>query len=162
MSGIHAAGYSDQLLYDDCAYNQRLIENRNHAQYRFYQGAFENKGKCKYDNFYHPYDLVDVESELRNQTRPASQCPSLKYRGVKQTGTCSTVNRNYQVDFAHKHGAEGPVIPHTNCSINGTLGTFEKSVPVVYPPEVCPIVYNNIPKRTCPGFSMPEYINCPK
>lgn len=162
MSGIHAAGYSDQLMYDDCAYNQRLIENRNYAQYRLYQGAFENMNKCRYDRFYHPYDLVDVESELRNQTRPASQCPSLKYQGVKQTGKCQTVNAPYKVDFMHKHNGSSPIVPTTTCSIDGTLGTFSKTVPVVYPPEVCPIVYNNIPKRTCPGFVDPEYITCNK
>lgn len=162
MSGIHAAGYSSQLLYDDCDYNQDLIANRNYAQYRLYQGAFENVGKCKFDNFYHPYDLVDVESELKNQTRPASRCANLKYRGVKQTGKCETVKRPYQIDYAHKHVGEGLVIPHTNCSIDGTLGTFEKSVPVVYPPEICPIVHNNIPKRNCPGYVIPEYITCNK
>ena len=136
MSGIHAAGYSDNLFYDDCAYNQRLKENREFAQYQLYQGAHENIGKCKYDRFYHPYDLVDVESELKNQTRPLSDCPSLKYMGVKQTGTCSTKDKPYQVDY------------------------FNKTVPVVYPPEICPIVYNNIPKRSCPGFVIPKYINC--
>ena len=35
MSGIHAAGYSDNLFYDDCAYNQRLkrIENLHNINY---------------------------------------------------------------------------------------------------------------------------------
>lgn len=160
MSGIHAAGYSDNLFYDDCAYNQRLKENREFAQYQLYQGAYENIGKCKYDRFYHPYDLVDVESELKNQTRPLSDCPSLKYMGVKQTGTCSTKNKPYQVDYLHNHNYKSINVPTTNCSINGTLGTFNKTVPVVYPPELCPIVYNNIPKRSCPGFVIPKYINC--
>ena len=35
MSGVHAAGYSDNLFYDDCAYNQRLKENREFAQYQW-------------------------------------------------------------------------------------------------------------------------------
>jgi hypothetical protein len=42
-------------------------------------GKNENCGKCKYDKFWHPYDLVDVESELRNQTRPASKCGAYRY-----------------------------------------------------------------------------------
>lgn len=162
MSGIHAAGYSDQLIYDDCNFVQNVIENINHSQYRFYQGAFENKNKCKYDNFYHPYDLVDVESELRNQTRPASKCPQVKYRGIEQTGKCATSIKPYKIDTATGKVVLGPEIKQTNCSINGTLGTLTKATPVVYPPEICPIVYNNIPKRTCPGFVMPEYIDCDK
>jgi len=34
--------------------------------------------------------------------------------------------------------------------------TFDKSVPVVFPGEVCPIVHNNIPKRTDPGYRVPS------
>ena len=80
--------------------------------------------------------------------------------GVKQTGTCSTKDKPYQVDYLHNHNYKSINVPTTNCSIDGTLGTFNKTVPVVYPPEICPIVYNNIPKRSCPRFVIPKYINC--
>lgn len=165
MSGIHAAGYSDKLIYDDCNYNENILSNQKYSHYRLNQNPFENINKCKYDNFYHPYDLIDVESELKNITRPASQCASLKYQGMPKTGKCTTQLKPYQVDFMHKHYGQQPLIPHTTCNIDGTLYDNSligksQSVPVVLPPEVCPIVYNNIPKRTCPGFIIPEYINC--
>jgi hypothetical protein len=42
-----------------------------------------------------------------------------------------------------------------NCKASKTCtSTFDSSVPVVPAPEVCPIVHNNIPKRTDPGYSL--------
>jgi hypothetical protein len=41
------------------------------------------------------------------------------------------------------------------------LSTFDKSVPVVLAPEVCPIVYNNIPRVNNPGYALgdPNFCN---
>lgn len=158
-------GITDHLIYDDCAYNHTLLENKNWSHYRLNQDPFENKNKCKFDNFYHPYDLIDLDSELKNITRPASKCINLQYQGMPKTGKCKTELKPYQTDYIHHHIGDNPVIPHTTCDINGTLYDNSligqpASVPVVLPPEVCPIVYNNIPKRTCPGYSIPDYIDC--
>ena len=125
MSGIHAAGYSAQLIYDDCNFVQNVIENINHSQYRFYQGAFENKNKCKYDNFYHPYDLVDVESELRNQTRPVSKCPQVKYRGIEQTGKCATSIKPYQIDTATGKVYTGAALMKAGLPLPLTTGDYQ-------------------------------------
>ena len=38
--------------------------------------------------------------------------------------------------------------------------TFDKSVPVVLAPEVCPIVHNNIPKMTTPGYKLASKPPC--
>lgn len=44
-----------------------------------------------------------------------------------------------------------------NCKKSGLcLSTFDKSVPVVLAPEVCPIIYNNIPRQTDPGYRLPD------
>jgi hypothetical protein len=87
----------------------------------------ENCGKCMYDKFYVKYqpEIVDVESELKNITRPLSECDQFKYSPTcKRSGLC--------------------------------LSTFDKTVPVVLAPEVCPIVYNNIPRQTHPGYRLPN------
>jgi hypothetical protein len=40
-----------------------------------------------------------------------------------------------------------------NCTkSNMCISTYDKSVPVVYPPELCGIVYNNIPKNISNGL----------
>lgn len=35
------------------------------------------------------------------------------------------------------------------------LSTFDKTVPVVFAPEVCPIIYNNIQKMKTVGYKVP-------
>ncbi len=120
-------GSNNRLLYDSCSYEKRLYESTSPLAYRLYTGAVENCNKC-YDansGYYFRYDLVDVETELRNQTRPLSHCDQFKYS--------------------------------PNCARSGLcLSTFDASVPVTPAPEVCPIVYNNIPKQTHPGYHLPD------
>lgn len=129
-------------------YPQTIKENRKFSQYRLYQGAFENQNKCKYDRFYHPYDLVDVESELKNQTRPLSNNPKYKYGVINKDGQCQTKDSYYFIENKNT----GKTYQQTTCSLNGHLNTFNKTIPIVYPPEVCPIVYNNIPSNISKGF----------
>ncbi|AYV78696.1 MAG: hypothetical protein Edafosvirus25_10 [Edafosvirus sp.] len=122
-------GSSNRQKYDNCAYQKRLYESTSPLKYQLYEGKFENCGKCLYDKFWRPFDLVDVESELRNQNRPLSQCDQFKYN---------------------------PNCPRSKMC----LSTFDPSVPVVYVPEICPIVFNNIPKRISPGYVLPEIDFC--
>lgn len=208
MSGIHSAGISNNLIYDNCSYQQYLESINDHYHYRLYQGAYENINKCRKDNFYHPYDLVDVESDLKNTTRPASNCRMFKYNPSNK-GKCQTVKKPYEVSsiqcnrfisekqsipqikeqeknegllesikktagienfteqqiqrlyydgYETKPRANLPIVNQTTCPLDGSLSTFSETAPVVYPPELCPIVHNNIPKRKCNGIVMPKYI----
>jgi len=122
-------GSSNRPIYDNCAYAKSLYESTSPLAYNLYQGKFENCNKCLYDKFWTPYQLVDIETELRNQTRPLSHCDQFKYSpDCRRSGLC--------------------------------LSTFDKTVPVVLAPEVCPIVYNNIPKATHPGYNLPNQDFC--
>jgi len=119
-------GSSNRLPYDECAYAQRLYESTTPYQYRTYVGAYENGDKCRLDKFWRPFDaqIVDVESELKNISRPATKCGILKYHpDCKKSAKC--------------------------------ISTFDKSNPVVHNADVCPIVYNNIPKITSNGMRKP-------
>lgn len=118
-------GGSNRLIYDNCSYQKQLYESTSPLSYQLSQYKYENCNKCVSDKFWTPYQLVDIESELKNQTRPLSHCDQFKY---------------------------GP-----NCRTSGLcLSTFNKSVPVVPAPEVCPIIYNNIPRQTKPGYNLPN------
>lgn len=122
-------GASNRLMYDNCAYSKALYESTSPLAYRLYQGAYESCNKCVDKHFWAPYQLVDIETELRNQTRPLSQCDQFKYSpSCKKSGLC--------------------------------LSTFNKDVPVVPSPEVCPIVYNNIPRITNKGYRLPHQGFC--
>jgi len=118
-------GGSNRLLYDNCDYQKNLYESTAPLSYKLYQGAYENCSKCRYDLFWTPYQLVDIETELKNISRPLSNCDQFKYSpSCKKSGLC--------------------------------LSTFDRSVPVVPAPEVCPIVYNNIPRYTSSGYRLPN------
>ena len=124
-------GSSNRLKYDNCSYQKDIYESTSPLNYNLYQGKFENCNKCIYNKFWVPYDLVDIESELRNQTRPLSNCDQFKYSpACKKTDLC--------------------------------VSTYDKTVPITYAPEVCPIVYNNIPRVQDPGYKLPPSEFCKK
>jgi len=117
-------GASNRTIYDNCAYSKELYESTAPLGFTLYQGAYENCNKCIVDKFYRPYDLVNIESELRNITRIVSKCDQYKYApNCKSSRMC--------------------------------VSTFDKNIPKVPAPEVCPIVFNNIPKQTNPGYRLP-------
>lgn len=122
-------GSSNRLIYDNCAYQKKIYESTSPLDYNLYQGKFENCKKCLHDKFWTPYQLVDIETELRNQNRPLSHCDQFKYNpSCKKSQIC--------------------------------LSTFDKSVPVVLAPEVCPIVHNNIPVTKDVGYKVPQQSAC--
>ena len=122
-------GSSNRMIYDNCSYAQWEYTSTEPFQYQMYMGRNENVNKCRKDKFWHPYDLVDVESELRNQTRPNSKCGINKY--------------------------------NPNCSMSSTcMSTVDPKVPVILAPECCSILHQNIPRRTDPGYRMPEVRIC--
>lgn len=124
-------GASNRLLYDACYVQKRTFESTQPLNYYIYMDAHENCGKCKSNRLYYRQDpeLVDIETELRNQTRPHSRCDNFKYTpDCKRSGLCTS--------------------------------TFDKNIPVVPDPNICPIVYNNIRRRTTPGYTIPSTKNC--
>ena len=78
---------SNRLIYDSCAYQKTLQQSTAPMDYTMYTGKYENSAKCRVEfglssgNGVSLYsgNLVDLESELRGQTRQASLCPSTMY-----------------------------------------------------------------------------------
>ena len=131
--GCQNYGGSTRLIYDACAYRKTLQESTSPLGYMLYEGKHENCDKCRQDKFWRPFDreMVDVESDLKNITRPNTKCPQFKYNpACKKSGSC--------------------------------FSTFDNSAPIILAPEVCPIVHNNIPKMTTPGYSVPSSNICNK
>ena len=124
-------GASNKQIYDCCAYSQQLQQSTDPLQYQLYFGQAENCSKCIYKKAWFKFDreVVDIESELHNLTRPLSNCDSLKY---------------------------SPTCPRSKSCIS----TFNKNVPRILSPSLCPIVYNNIPRPTGPGYTLPDTNIC--
>lgn len=78
---------STRLSNDTCAYKKQLLESTGPLNYAMYTGKYENCARCRVEfgivggNNVSLFsgNLVDLESDLRGQTRPASLCPSMKY-----------------------------------------------------------------------------------
>jgi len=76
-----------RALYDPCEYNTRLAESSNVLTYNLDPSKFYNRNECRVELgvvggnnvSLSGCNLVDVESELRNQTRLYSRCPQHKY-----------------------------------------------------------------------------------
>ena len=78
---------SNRLMYDSCAYKQKLGESTSPLNYNLYTGKYENCAKCRVEfgtvggNGVSLFNgnLVDLESDLRGQTRPLSNCSNKKF-----------------------------------------------------------------------------------
>jgi hypothetical protein len=82
-------------LYDSCNINKKFQETTGPFNW-IMDSVYESNDNCYLDqapfmhtNFFSiPLEKIDLESELRNQTRPLSRCPSQKYDPTKPK-TCS-------------------------------------------------------------------------
>ena len=79
-------------LYDECNLNKKQQESE--GQFKWVtEPIYEHKDSCKIDAspFMHnhfksiPSNAVDIESELRNQTRLLSRCPETRFNPSKVT-----------------------------------------------------------------------------
>lgn len=81
-------GASNRQIYDCCAYAQALQQSVDPLQYDLYFGAVENCNKCidKKAWFKQDREIVDIESDLWNITRPLTKCDGYKYNPNCKTG----------------------------------------------------------------------------
>ena len=98
---------SNRLIYDTCAYTKAIQESTSPLNYTLYPGQFENCAKCRIEfgsvggNGVSLFsgNLVDLESDLRGQTRPSSLCPLNHYqpscdKSGKDGIPCGSFNRD--------------------------------------------------------------------
>lgn len=85
-----------RTLFDDCTYAQRLNESQNVLHYNVDSNKFYNCNQNRIDFgllggtqvSQSAENLVDLESDLRNQTRLYSRCPRRKYRPACDVYQC--------------------------------------------------------------------------
>ncbi len=135
MSG----GYNKKI-YDSCAFQQRVADSVSECDYSMYRGKFVNGNRCHVPQRAY-LNLVDLESDLKNQIRFSSKCNMFKYHP-----TC-------------KYDLKGN---------NTCVSTFSTLNPIALPPEVCPdvekLLYFNsgLKKPMNPGFVTPSVNVCTK
>jgi hypothetical protein len=125
------SGSYTRLRYDSCAYAKSLNESTDPLKYYLFESKFENCGKC----------------------------------GAKENGffrPFDLVDEESELRGITRVNSKCPQKKYTpSCAKSGICtSTFDPKVPVVYAPEVCPIVHNNLPVINTPGFSAPDKAYC--
>lgn len=103
----------NRLLYDTCNYNERLQESSAILDYNLYKGKYDNTSKCRdqfglvgelYGDSLYTGNITDLESDLRGQTRPLSDCPSKKFRPGRRfpLRNVPTCNANQWIDYKRR------------------------------------------------------------
>ncbi len=99
----------NRTTYDTCSYKQQLWGNVSTLSYVLSPIKFENKNKCRHElglvagtNVSHiEGNLVDLESELRGQTRYLSKCDNNKY--IPSDDGFITNDKTKPIDKSLKH-----------------------------------------------------------
>lgn len=85
---------SNRLRYDTCTYKTDITQSSNTLNYMLDKSRYENCNQCRMElgivggnNVSHIRgNLVDLENDLRGQTRLLSNCPQRKYQFNKDSG----------------------------------------------------------------------------
>ncbi len=101
-------------MYDDCAYKRRLHESTSPLMYQINPIAYESCTKCHqaYPGFIGSLggqgfgigpNRVDIDSDLRGQTRLLTKCPSHKYNpnSYKFCGACGNCDQGLPCGCGH-------------------------------------------------------------
>ena len=111
----------NRLIYDTCSYEHQLAESVGPLAYKLDPSQYEHCNKCRFElgliggNNVSQIkgNLVDLETELRGQTRIASRCPGMKYQmPCPQTNDLN--NCNYNKIYIRGHGGNKPRVIDTN------------------------------------------------
>jgi hypothetical protein len=111
---------SNRLMYDSCAYQKTISESTGSFAYAMYTGKYENCAKCRIElgqvggNGVSLFsgNLVDLESDLRGQTRPASLCPKDKFQP-----SCDRNSRSRCDGLPCAPGKQYPLVNQPSCQM---------------------------------------------
>lgn len=125
-----AFGSSNRMRYDNCSYQKRLYESVSPLSYYLYDGAYINNNHCQ-EKTYGFWKPYDLV-DYESELLNITR-PNSQCDQFKYSGTCQK---------------------SSSC-----VNTFDKSVPVVIPATLCPIVHNNLKKTLDSGIAMPQRLN---
>ena len=125
--GFSSAGGFTSTLYDKCQYQRTLNESVSPLQYQLMFAKYENCNKCVYDDksFFVKYSPNIVDTESE----------------------LKNITRRYSKCPQYKYN------PGCKKSCHCT-STFDRNVPKVMAQEICPIIFNNIPRVNDRGYRL--------
>ncbi|AYV84676.1 MAG: hypothetical protein Hyperionvirus33_19 [Hyperionvirus sp.] len=123
-------GTFNRLNYDNCAYDKKVRESTSPLQYNTERFKYENCNRCTANGIFY------APFDLVNQES--------ELRNITRANTrCPT--RKY----------------NPGCKRSATCqSTYDKDVPVVYPPDLCPVVCTNLKQQRTPGYMLRKQNFC--
>ena len=108
---------SNRLIYDTCAYKHELSQSVGPLQYVLNPMKYENANKCRMDLgvvggtavSHIKGNLVDLETDLRGQTRRTTKCPTKLYQSPCPKGDMNNCQPS-QIVIQPNPGNSGRVI----------------------------------------------------
>jgi hypothetical protein len=159
---------SNRLSYDTCAYKKDLDQSTSPLSYNLNPIKFENCSKCRMELgivggtavSHIKGNLVDLENDLRGQTRQASLCPSQHYRPSCESPTDCQPS---QLQLNGTACAPGRTIDTNLVHLPPCQMVRYKPVPLPAPMQLdsCPpqTVVNQPQAAACPAGSVPSPYN---
>ena len=140
---------SNRLIYDTCAYSKKLNESVGPLSYVLNPMKYENCQKCRHELglvggtavSHIKGNMVDLENDLRGQTRSATLCPSGKYKPqtnsniVIQGNSCGLKERT--IDTTPQHLPSCQMIRYKPTPLPTTMDLGNCPSPVVTNQQPC-------------------------
>ena len=145
----------NRLMYDTCAYKKELDQSTGSLSYTLNPLKFENCNKCRMELgivggtavSHIKGNLVDLENDLRGQTRPASNCPAKHYQPSCDSKIGDACQPN-SIKLQGSHCSPGRVIDTQLQHLRPCQMIRYKPVPLPPPMKVqsCPAPSVHLPK----------------
>ena len=111
----------NRRMYDDCSTSIKLTQSKSPGNYMLYDGKFYNQNQCRIPKgivsgnevSLSKRNLVDLESDLRGQTRPLSDCFGDKYQ---PSGSEKLIHQKECSMFNYNETALPDGIPQYKCN----------------------------------------------
>ena len=131
----------NRLRYDTCAYKNYLAESVGTLGWVLDPSRYENCNNCRIEHgivggndvSIIKGNMVDLESDLKGQTRLASKCPTLNYINPCPTGTMNTCQPR-QVIIRGNPSNMGRVVDTTPLHLRGCQ--MFRYTPIPMPPAI--------------------------
>lgn len=156
---------SNRLTYDQCAYKKTLQQSTNPLSYVLNPMKYENCNKCRMELgvvggtavSHIKGNLVDLENDLRGQTRAQSLCPDKLYQ--KPCGAGADINKCSPTSITtHRNICDPPTTLNTELlHLRPCQMIRYKPVPLPPPMNVdsCPTALTSVP----PASSCRKFYN---
>lgn len=117
---------ANRLSYDECSYKQSLFQSVAPVNYTLDPIMFEHNNKCRMElglvggtNVSHiKGNLIDLENNLRGQTRPATRCSQYKYTpnesSVLESKEYIKPVQHPKIDLSKQHLNSCQMFPYPN------------------------------------------------